>query len=404
MADLSHGRGSPPGTGKEHAIIRARSTAIALSCSLVLAGGLAACSTAKQITTGEKVSTAFDKLGESRSLSLKFSLDATPAQLLALDATDRTTDSSSGDKLTADQAKAVSGLGATLTVSADKPLKDALKSAGASADATVDPALNFSLEVHAGDGKPLVEVRQVSGKDYLRVDLASVAKLSGAGSTADEITGMQGMADSLPAAFAPFKALLKGKWISMDPKALADLGKNLPGQLGSAAGSTPSAAPSLDTATKNKLVKALTGVFEQDVTLTDKGIENDKDHIVVEAPAKKLVEDIEKAVAPIVKSIPATKSIPGLGTAFPTAAPTDLTDGKASADVLINKDGSLSKLSLDLGQLAPSTESGQHLPVSLSFDAQAPVTTAPADATELTATQLQDMVKSFAGGAGTEGL
>jgi len=330
------------------------------------------------------VNSAFDKLGESKSLSVKFSLDATPAQLLAMDKLEP----SGGTAATATQAKQISGLGASVTLSADKPLKDVLDS-GKTANGQLDPALNLDFEVHAGDGKPLVEVRTVSGTEYLRVDVDAIVKLGGDSKATDEISGMHQMFDQMPASFAPLKSLLDGTWISIDPKKLADLTKSLGGTAGTA---TPSAAPSLDTATQNKLVNALTGVFSRDVTLTDKGTVNGHDRIVVEAPARKLVADVQKAIAPIAKGIPA------IGSSFPTAAPTGVAPGKASADILINKDGSLSELSMDLGQLDPKAAAAKaQIPVSLSFDSKAAATTAPAGAVAFDPSILQDLIKDFSG-------
>lgn len=377
---------------KEHAIIRARHAVLTLTCAVTLAGGVTACGTAEQLSAANKVSTAFDKLGEGKSLSVTFSLDATPAQLLAADALD----TSGGDKLTPAQAKQVSGLGATLTMSSDKPIKDVLNQAQAqSSSGRLDPALDFALEVHAGDDKPLIELRAVSGKEYLRVDVDGIVKLGGDSKAASEINGMHQAFADLPPSFAPLKSALDGKWISIDPKKLADFSKTLQEKAGTAS-ATPSAVPTLDGATQDKLVKALTGVFTQDVTLTDKGTVNNQDHIVVEAPAQKLIADIQQAIAPIAKDIPA------LGSSFPTAAPTGVPAGNASADLLIDKDGSLSKLSIDLGQLdTPSSKGRAQLPASLTFDNKAAATTAPAGAVAFDPSVLQDLIKNFADAPGT---
>ena len=366
---------------REHTIIRARHAALALTCVAALAGGVTACGAVKQISAANKVNTAFDKLDEGTSLSVKFSLDATPAQLLAMDKLEPSDDGA----MSALDAKQISGLGATLTLSAGKPLKDVFAS-GKSSSAQLDPALNFALEVHAGDGKPLVEVREVHGLEYLRVDLDAVNKLSPIpGGTA----GILKSFDGAPPAFAPLVDLVNGKWVSIDPKKLTALTKSLSGTAGLP---TPSAAPSLDSATQNKLISALTGVFAQDVTLTDKGTVNGRDTIVVTAPARKLVADLQKAVAPI------AKDIPEIGSEFPTSAPTGIATGKASADIVINKDGSLSKVSMDLGQLDPKAAKAKaQIPVSLSFDDHAAATTAPAGAVVFDPSILQDMIKSLAG-------
>jgi hypothetical protein len=336
------------------------------------------------------VNSAFDKLGESHSLSVKFSLDATPAQLLAIDKLEP----SDGDTTTAAETKEVSGLGASITLSADKPLKDVLNS-GKGSGTQLDPALSLDFEVHAGDGKPLVEIRTVGGLEYLRVDVDSILKLVPIPGSTAEISSIRKSFDGAPPAFAPLVDLLNGKWISIDPKKLTALTKSLSGTAGVP---TPSAVPSLDSATQNKLVSALTGVFAQDVTLDDKGTVNGRDTIVVTAPASKLVADLQKAIAPIAKGIPA------IGSEFPTSAPTGIATGKVSADILINKDGSLSELSFDLGQLDPKAAKAKaQIPVSLSFDTHAAATTAPAGAVAFDPSILQEMIKSLGGAAALKG-
>ena len=375
---------------KEYTITRTRQAALVLACTVALAGGVAACGAAKQLSAGQKVGTAFDKLGESKSLSVKFSLDATADQLLALDKAEQANgDESSDDAMPAQVAKNMAGLGASLTMSADKPLKDVLDSAKTNSG-QLDPALNFAFEVHGGDAKPLFEVRVVNDKDYLRVDLDELSKLgSGDASMVDGLKSLKTEVAQMPAAYDAVKDLVNGKWVSLDPKKLSDLTKSLGG--GTTADPTPSALPSLSSSDQSKLVKALTGVFTSDVTLDDKGTQDGKDHIVVTAPARKLVADIQNAVEPIAKDIPT------IGSAFPTGAPTSVPDKSVNADVYVNKDGSLSKLSLDVWQLNPKGTADQHLPLSLSFDTQAAPTTAPAGATELTSGVIQDLVNSFSG-------
>jgi hypothetical protein len=291
--------------------------------------------------------------------------------------------------MTAQDAKTVAGLGASITMSADKPLKDVLDSAK-SGSGQLDPAVNFAVEVHGGDAKPLFELRVVNSKDYLRVDLDEVSKLGGGDkSLVDGLSGLKSGVAQMPAAYDAVKDLVNGKWVSLDPKKLSDLTKTLGG--GATADATPSALPSLSSNDQSKLVKALTGVFTSDVTLDDEGTQDGKDHIVVTAPARKLVADIQNAVEPIAKGIPT------LGNAFPTGAPTSVPEKSVSADVYVNQDGSLSKLSLDVWQLNPKGTADQHLPLSLSFDTQAAPTTAPVGATELTAGVIQDMIKGLGG-------
>ncbi|MEY9873156.1 hypothetical protein ABH931_002638 [Streptacidiphilus sp. MAP12-33] len=349
--------------------------------------GIAACGTAKQLSAAEQVSTAFDKLGAGKSLSVAFSLDATPAQLVAL-----STDGNLADKLKLTDARKLSGLGATVTVtSAGKPVKDVFKAAGANSTA-LPQGVAVSFEVHAGDKKPLVEVRELGSKAYLRVGLDEMAALSGDKSFTQSLSDMRsGMADA-PAEFAPMKALLEDKWVAVDAATLQKFGQQA--QKSTGAAGVPSSMPTLDSATQTQLGDAVVAVLKRDLTLTDKGTTDGVQEIDVQAPAKQLATDLEKAVLPIVKKLP------GIGN-VPTSTPTDLPNGTADAQLFL-KDGSLSRVSLDLAQLdASSAKKNEHLPVSLSFDGAAPAITAPAGAVELTPEVLDAMMSSMGGANGS---
>ena len=342
----------------------------------------------KQISTGEKVSSAFGKIGDSKSLSVSFSLDATAAQLVALD-------QGTPDAMKAVDAKNVAGLGATLTMSADKPLSQVFKAEQAQgASAQPDPSLEFDLEIHAGGGKSLFEMRQVAGLDYLRVDLANLEALSDDPSTDQSLSGLQSEMGEMPPAYAPFKDLVEDKWVSFDPKQMAQLSKSLQGAGGSSALPTP--LPSFDASTGNQLFSAVRSVFEQDVTLTDKGSSNGQDHVVLQAPELKLVTGLQQAIEPI------AKQIPEVGSSFPTAAPTGIPAGKdVDADLYIGSDGALSKVTFDFWQLNPKGKPGEHLPLSLDFNDQAPAPVAPAGAVAFPVNLLQNLVTAMASAGGT---
>lgn len=357
-----------------------------------MVGGVAACGAVKQLTTAEKVSTAFDKLGDSDSLSVSFSLDATAAQLVSLD-------QGTSDAMKMVDAKNVAGLGATLTLSADKPLNQALKSVkttgNGSMDPTTDPSLSFDLEVHAGGQKSLLEMRQVGGLEYLRVNMDNLVSLSGDAGANQTIAQMQAGLAQMPPQYAPIKDLYQGKWVSIDPKQFAQFAKSMGGaSAATGASGLPTSIPSISAGTKNNLVTALTGLFERDLTLTDQGTVNGQDHIVVQGSEAKLAAGIQQAFEPV------AKAIPGLGSSYPTAAPTGVPDKNISADLYVGKDGSLSKVSFDFWQLNPHGKAGEQLPVSLDFNDQAATPTAPTGAVPIPASLLQSLVQSIAGNAG----
>lgn len=293
-------------------------------------------------------------------------------------------------------AKNVAGLGATLTLSADKPLNQALKTVQTSTgtiDPSQDPSLGFDLEVHAGGGKSLFEVRQAGGLEYLRINLDNLESLSGDADTNQTLSGLQAETGQMPPQYALIKDLIEGKWVSFDPKQLSKLEKSMgsavPGASGAPTG-LPTSLPSISTSTRNNLMSALTNLFEQDVTLSDKGTVNGQDHIVVEGSEAKLAAGIVQAFAPV------AKSIPGIGDSYPSTAPTGVPAKNISADLYIGKDGALSKLSFDFWQFNPKGKPGEHLPVSLTFNDQAGAPVAPTGAVAVPPSLLQSLAQNIA--------
>ena len=368
---------------KEPTITRIRKATLVLACSLAAVTGVAACGAVKQMTTGEKVSTAFSKLGDSDSLSVSFSLDATAAQLEALD-------QGTSDAMSAVDAKNVAGLGATVTVSADKPLNQVFAAAKSASGSSLPPSVGFDVEVHAGGGKPLFEIRAVDQVEYVKVDLDNLLSLSGDASGSQDISGIMGELDQMPPEYAPIKDLAEGKWVSIDVKALT---KAATGS-GSAASPLPTSVPSISKSTESTLVSSLTSLFEQNITLSDQGTANGLDHIVITGPEQKLVDGIQQAFAPV------AKEIPGIGSSYPTAAPTGVPDKNVSADLYIGKDGALSKVGFDVWQLNPKGKPTEHLPVSLTFDDKAAAPTVPEGAVAIPTSLIQNLMQSIVGNLG----
>ena len=327
---------------------------------------------------------------------MSFSLDATAAQLVALD-------KGTSDAMKMVDAQKVAGLGATLVLSADKPLGQLMKTQEGS-QGQLPTGVDAALEVHAGNQKPLLELRVVNQVDYVRVDVAALAALSDDPSDAASVSQMQQEIGSMPPEYAALKALLSDKWVSVDPKQLEQLGKQLQGKAGSGASGLPSglptAVPTLAAGTEQKLTQALTQVFQRDVTLTDKGSSDGQDHIVVSAPAGKLETDLTQVLTPIVKEIPGLSEALAKGSAGSSSDSSSDSSAAApnkniSADLYIGSDGSLSKVAFDFWQLNPDGKPGEHLPLSLAFNDRAPAPTVPAGATALQPSVLQSLITSM---------
>ena len=372
---------------KEPTINRIRKATLVLTCSVAVVTGVAACGAVKQLSTGEKVSTAFSKIGDSDSLSVSFSLDATAAQLLALD-------KGQSDGMSAADAKNIAGLGATVTLSADKPLNQVLESVKSSPTAGLPASVGLDIEVHAGGGKSLFEVRAVNQIEYIKIDLDNLALLTGDSNVNQEISGIQGEFDQMPPQYASLKDLAEGKWVSLNGKQLSQALGGASGSSGSGATSLPTALPSISKSTESNLTSALTNLFERDITLTDKGTSNGVDHVVISGPEQKLVDGIQQAFAPV------AKAIPGLGSSYPTTPPTGVPNKNVSADLYIGKDGALSKVSFDFWQLNPDAKPGQSLPLSLTFNDQASAPVAPTGAVPIPVSLLQGLAQSALGSAG----
>ncbi|MFJ4851662.1 hypothetical protein [Streptomyces sp. NPDC088733] len=366
--------------------MRARLAVTTLSIAVAVATAATACGTVKELTTAQKVQGAFTELGNSNAVTLDFRFNATVDQVLALDAQD----TSSAPKLTKTQAKQLAGLGITVSLKTDKlPLKEALKGDGTNTT-KVDPSLNMALAVHTGDGTNLAEVRAVSGKEYVKFNLAAVAKFADTKTAASGLNDITKAADSLPASMAPLKRLLKGDWVSIDPEKFAKLAKQLSGK------TTPSPAASLNASQQQKLKDALTNVFKKNVTLADKGTANGLDTVEVKAKnTRGLINDIQDQVFPVLSDIPGFDSLP-------TSAPTDAPSIPVTAAIQLNEnDGSLNNITFDLGQF-DTKHKGTHIPLVLGFKNTATTATAPAGATEFDPNALKDMLGPLLG-AGTPG-
>ncbi|MEV7774279.1 hypothetical protein [Kitasatospora sp. NPDC086791] len=358
----------------------------------VLATGLAACGTVEQLSAAQKVSKAFDKVGDGKSAGFALSIDATPEQILAFaKATGEkgaTGGKGAGDGVDEKSAKALSGLTIAVAVSADKPLKDieAFKEAKGSAankDLTLDTSVRVSYVLSDRSGTPLLEYRQVDAKGYLHVDAKGLVKLIG-----EDPSQVDSVSKDLPADLGPVKDALAGKWVSLDLQELADAAKKDDGKK-----AAPSGAPTADPEAAKQLLNSLKDVLGRTVTYEDKGKKDGAEHIWMSAPARQLVDEVFKAVKPVADKFPQQFK------KFPSQAPSDVPDRKVGVDLYL-KDGAFSSATFDLAQLESKVEPGVNFPVKLAFNRSAPDVQAPADAVKLTSDDLMKAVLGLAAGPG----
>ncbi|KQV23950.1 MULTISPECIES: hypothetical protein [unclassified Kitasatospora] len=365
-----------------------RGAVAATACTVVLATGLAACGTVKQLTAAEKVSDAFGNITDSKTFKAELSFGATADEILAFDklASDK------GEQMDRKTAELMAELKISLAVSADKPLKDldSFKNAQSGADPLnslgQDPGYDVAYALSGKSGKSYAELRLVDGNIYVKADVDGIAQL--AGEDAGELKDAGAMFPKV------IQDALAGKWISIEGKTLKEFAEQATKAAGSKSGGA-SAAPSVDPKVASGLVNTVKDVLSRNVTFEDKGKQDGAEHIYVAAPAKALADDLLKSIKPVLKDIPGMEKLPG-------AAPTDIPDKKIGLDVFI-KDGSVSAISFDLAQIDPKLPAEAHLPVKVTFSKDAgEAPKAPDGATKFAMSDFEEIVTSMMGSAGSK--
>jgi hypothetical protein len=364
----------------------------------LITAGAAACGSEEPGTPQGKVTNAFTKLGEQKSVTMGMSFDGTPEQIYAA--------LKDQDDFKRADADMLGGLRISTSFSADKALAEVKGD---------DKGTSFGLEVAGGaggksQGKTLVGVRSVDQKAYVQVDLKGLAALDTTGDTGlSDLTGMLNSVDQLPSSFASIKTLAKGGWVSIDPQAFADFAKTLGGGKGSGSsgssdgfGSSDGSADSplgglglpsdLPTALPTDLAKKtfaellapLQKSLTKDAKITDLGTKDGADHLKVSLPARTLAQDIENSLGSMTSMLPGDlkKSLD------------DVPDKTVSLDVAV-KGGKLNHISVDLAQFDDTIHGS--LPLGLSIDGGADPVKAPSGAQQLNPQDLVGAVMSQLG-------
>jgi hypothetical protein len=363
----------------------------------LITAGAAACGDDEPSTPQGKVTNAFTHLGDQKSVTLGLSFDATAQQIYAA--------MKDQDDFDQSDATMLAGLRISAALSSPKAFVD-LKQGDKGGN------LGFSVASGASDGKDgttLVGVRSVDGKVFLKVDLKAVAGLDPNDKDLKELGSVVDSADQMPSSFASVKALVKGGWVSLDPKAFGDFFKSLGSQGGSSddsgsddlgsgddplaglglPGGLPTALPS-DLANKSvtQLIAPLRESLTRDAKLTDLGTRDGADHIEASIPARTLAKDLQDGLGSLSKSLPSevTKGLDDLD---------DVPNKTVKLDLAI-KGGKLTHITVDLAQL-DDTVHGK-LPLDLSIDDEAAPVSAPSGAQQLNPQDLMGLVMSQLGG------
>ncbi|MFJ3793240.1 hypothetical protein [Kitasatospora sp. NPDC090091] len=352
----------------------------------VLAAGLSACGTVEQLSAAQKVSKAFDKLGASTSAGVTVSVEASPEQIVAYG-------KATGDEIEPRSAEALSGLNISVAMASDKPLRESsafkdASGAGGPGSAAPDKSLRASYVVADRKGTALFEYRQVDAKAYLRADAKGLVKLVGEDPAQVDEVGRE-----LPGELGAIRDVLAGKWVALDLQELADSAK----KSGPARPPAPTGRPTLDPNSAKQLTESLKDVFSRTVTFEDKGKKDGAEHVLMSAPARKLIDGVLGAVKPL------SAKFPGQFGKLPATAPADVPDKAIGVDLYL-KDGRFASATFDLAQLEPGAGPGAAFPVKLAFDQTAPVVQAPAGAVRVSEKDLQNTVLAFAGTADEDGF
>ncbi|MEW1866748.1 hypothetical protein AB0420_00875 [Streptomyces caelestis] len=324
---------------------------------MVLAGS-AACGTVENLSAGQKLDQAVEKLGKERSLSFELDLDTDAASLKALDA-----EAEPGEEMPEEVAELLSDARISFSVQSKKPIEESGEK-----DLTA-MALKFS-----GQDGDLFEYRLVGDYTYVRADLDAIGRMSG---------GPMPSADELPDSAGAFKKLLAGEWIKISTKEL----KETSGQMSGAEGAgEPSAEPTLDARTQKKLTRALRQVIARQVVFTTSEGPDGTEHIKATAPFRTLMTELLDELGPLTEQLP-------MGAETPTAKDfKDVPNEKVTADFTL-KNGELTEVSVDLAKLAENAKVKKFaLVLRLGGGEKA---TAPANATEV---RIDEIVEGLFGG------
>ncbi|MFF9296664.1 hypothetical protein [Streptomyces sp. NPDC014764] len=331
---------------------------------MVLAG-TAACGTVENLSAGQKLDNAFEKLGEERSIAFELDLDTDAKSLMALDAEQ----SEPGEEMPAEIAELLSEGTISVSMHSKKPIEESEEK-----DFTA-----MAMKLSGPDGA-LLEYRLVGDWFYARVDAATLGEMSG---------NPMPPADELPPEAGAFKKLLAGEWVKLSKKEMEETGKNMSGAEG--LGESSSAEPSLDAKTQKKLTDALKKAVAQNVDFATSGGSDGTEHIKATAPFRTLVTELLGALKPLQNDLP-------IGDELPTAKDfADAPNTKVSADFTL-KNGELTEVSVDLAELAESAKVKKFALVLRVSEGEKPE--APAGATELDIEELMTIMLTGAfGGA-----
>ncbi|MFG2310249.1 hypothetical protein ACGFS9_16495 [Streptomyces sp. NPDC048566] len=299
-----------------------------------------ACGTVENLTAGQKVDRAVERIGEQKSLAFRLDLDADARTIRDL--------SGGGDPAEAvppSMARALSTLHVDVSIRSRKPL----------ADSQEKDFLGSRLKISVADGV-LAEYRVVGDFTYYRTDPAALGSAMGFPVPSP---------DDIPPGREAMKEVAEGHWVKMNTKALGKARKS--------AGGAPGAGGP-DARTQRKILDAVGAVVGRRVTFRTGDGSEGVEHVVATGNVRDLVTGIVTRLRPFQDDLPG-------GMELPTARDLrDAPDKKISVDFTL-RDGDLRRLRVDLAPLTGKPAAGE-LPLVVAFT-EARDVRAPKGATEL---------------------
>jgi hypothetical protein len=351
-------------TYEEIVISAIRKTLTAAAVATVVLAGSAACGTVENLSAGQKLDRAFDKLGKEHSLSFELDLETDAKTLKALDA-----EAEPGEEIPDEVAELLSGGRISVSMQSKKPFAE-------SGDKDIT---GMAMKFSSPDGD-LFEYRLVGDYTYFRADVDGFAKMTG---------NPMPPADELPESAGAFKKLLEGKWVKIATEDL-EKARDEMDEMQGPEGGKPSAEPTLDTKTQKKLMKALREVIAREVDFRNAGGKDGTEHITATAPFRTLLTELIDEIRPLAKDLPP-------GAELPTDRDLKEAPNKKVTARFTLSNGVLTEVSVDLAKLAEDAKV-KKLALVLRMG-KGENATAPAGATEV---KMDELMGGFFGGVPDE--
>lgn len=292
-------------------------------CAAAVLVTVAACGTVQNLTAGQKVDGAVERLGEQKSLAFGMRLDADPDDLTALMGGD-------GEEMPPEMTKFLTGLRVDVSVRSKKPL----------AESGEKDIAGVAMKVSGDDGV-LVEYRVVGDYTYYRADMEAMG---------DAIGLPFPTADELPESEQHLRPVLEGDWVKVDNAELHE-------DAGAGAGSGGSGE--VDAKTQKKMLDAVRGVVAREVGFKTKEGEDGTEVVTAKANFRDLLTGIVDKLQPLEGELPP-------GAELPTAKDMkDAPDKNVAVDFTL-RNGDLTRIETDLAVLADDPE-GAEAPLVLTF-------------------------------------